>query len=149
MRRLALLLIALPLLGAVPLPPDAIRPGYWETTSKVLSPITQTKTEKRCITARDVERFMLGSPNHIYTCTYPIQVVANGRMLFRGDCISRGGRKAKFTGEGDYSPTSLHVTGEVKSTLGPLPFTAKVSTDARRLGDVCPPAAAGNSPKPR
>jgi hypothetical protein len=141
MRRLILFLAALPLLGAAPLPPDAIRPGWWETTSKVLSPITQTKTENRCLTARDVERFMMGSPNHIYHCTYPTQVVANGRLLFRGDCVSNGGRKAKFSGAGTYSPTSLHMTGEVRSTLGPLPFTARVSTDARRLGDVCPPAA--------
>ncbi len=136
----------LPLMAAASLPPDSIRPGYWETTSHVLSPITSTKVEKRCITARDVSRFMMGNPNHIYTCAYPVQQVAGGHLKFAGDCVSHGGRKVKIAGEGSYSPTTLHVTGEIRTRLGPLPLTARASTDARRLGDVCPPGAPGSTP---
>ena len=142
-----LALLALPLLGAVALPPDSIRPGYWEVTSHVTAPVTQTKVENRCITAHDVERFMMGSPNHIYTCTYPLERVSGGRLKFQGDCVSRHGRKLKISGEGTYSPTSLHLQGQVTGNLGPLPITGEASTDARRLADVCPPGAAG-SPQP-
>lgn len=127
-------------LGAA-LPPDAVRPGYWETTSTVSAPVVSTKTEQRCVTAKDVARFMMGPSNHIYSCVYPQQQASGGRLTFKGHCTSRKGREADISGQGDYTPTTLHMDAQVETTLGPLPITLTASEDARRIGDVCPPAA--------
>ena len=124
-------------LGAA-LPPDAVRPGYWETTNTVSLPVATTKTERRCVTAGDVAKFMMGPSNHIYSCVYPEQRARSGRLSFQGHCTSRKGREADISGHGTYSPTTLHVEAEVKTSLGPLPITATASTDARRIGDACP-----------
>ena len=126
-------------LGAA-LPPDAVRPGYWETTNTVSLPVATTKTERRCVTAGDVAKFMMGPSNHIYSCTYPQQSARAGRLAFKGHCASRKGREAEISGEGTYSPTTLHVEAQVQTTLGPLPITATASTNAHRIGDVCPPS---------
>jgi hypothetical protein len=139
---LPLLFALMPLMGAA-LPPDAVRPGYWETTNKVLSPLPSSKTENRCVSAKEVARFMLGPSNHIYTCTYPSQTAAGGRISFSGHCESRKGRQVEISGQGDYSPTTLHLIVSFKTSMGILPVSGKASTDARRIGDVCPPAAVG------
>ena len=124
------------------LPPDAVRPGYWETTSTVSAPIQSTKTGRRCVTAKDVAKFMMGPSNHIYSCVYPQQRAAGGRLSFKGHCTSNKGREADISGQGAYSPTTLHMDAQVETTLGPLPITLTASEDARRIGDVCPPPEA-------
>lgn len=140
---LPLLIGLMPLMMGAALPPDAVRPGYWETTNKVLSPISSTKTENRCVSAKEVARFMMGPSNHIYTCVYPSQSAAGGRIAFTGHCESRKGRKVEISGKGDYTPTTLHLVVNFTTALGPLQISGKASTDARRIGDVCPPGAVG------
>jgi hypothetical protein len=34
--------------------PNAIAPGYWETTNQVVSPIRSSKVERRCIKPEEV-----------------------------------------------------------------------------------------------
>ncbi len=133
------------LLGAG-LPPDAVKPGYWETTSTLDVPVASSKTERRCITAQDVAKFMLGPSNHIYSCTYPAQSARGGHLVFKGHCTSRNGREADIAGHGTYSPTTLHVEARVQTTLASLPITATATTDAHRIGDVCPSPTAAPAP---
>lgn len=139
MRFLPALLIALtvatPAVAAAP----AIQPGYWESTNRLLSPIKQTKTEKRCITPADVEKFMSGPSNRHYACTYPTKVFAGGKIRLKGSCVSKKGRKVLVQGAGSYTPTSFDLTAEIATEFLGLDIAGKASTEARRIADVCPP----------
>src|SRR5690349_5778094 len=79
-----------------------IAPGYWETTSQVISPFPTKKTEKRCIREEDVEKFMGGAPNRHYTCTYPTREVAGGKIRLIGSCKTKNSAPVPVTGEGVY-----------------------------------------------
>ena len=145
MRALPVLLAAL----AVAAPASAVAattilPGYWESTNRLLSPIKQTKTEKRCITPADVDKFLAGPSNRHYACTYPTKVFAGGKITLKGTCVSKKGRKVAVQGSGAYTPTSFNLTAEIATEFLGLDIAGKASTEARRLGDTCPPP----EPKP-
>lgn len=144
MRALPFVLIALcaatPAVAAAPL----IQPGYWESTNRLLSPIRQTKTEKRCITPADVEKFMSGPSNRHYACTYPTKVFSGGKITLKGTCVSKKGRKVAVRGTGAYTPTSFDLTAEVATEFLGLDIAGRASTEARRIADTCPPP----EPKP-
>ena len=139
MKALPLVLIALgaatPAVAAAPL----IQPGYWESTNRLLSPIKQTKTEKRCITPADVEKFMGGPSNRHYACTYPTKVFSGGKITLKGTCVSKKGHKVAVRGTGSYTPTSFDLTADVAAEFLGLDIAGKASTEARRIADVCPP----------
>jgi len=116
-----------------------IEPGYWESTNRLLSPIRQSKTEKRCITPADVEKFLSGPSNRHYACTYPTRVFRDGRIRLKGTCVSKKGRKVAVEGEGSYTPTSFTLTAEIATEFLGLDVAGKASTEARRIGDTCPP----------
>lgn len=145
-RRLDPLLAALLALGATPALAAAplIQPGYWESTNRLLSPIKQTKTEKRCITPADVDKFMSGPSNRHYKCTYPTRVFADGRIVLKGTCVSKKGRKVAVQGQGAYTPTSFNLTAEIATEFLGLDIAGRASTEARRIADACPPP----EPKP-
>jgi hypothetical protein len=71
----------------------AVLPGYRESTTKLLSPIRTTSTEKRCITPADVDKFMAGPSNRHYACTYPTKTIAGGVITLKGTCVSKKGQK--------------------------------------------------------
>lgn len=123
-----------------------IQPGYWESTNRLLSPIRQTKVEKRCITPAEVDKFMAGPSNRHYKCTYPHKIIENGRISLKGTCVSKKGRKVAVQGSGAYSPTSFNLTADIATEFLGLDIAGRASTEARRIGDVCPapetPAAA-------
>lgn len=121
-----------------------IQPGYWESTNKLLSPIRQSSTERRCITPADVEKFMGGPSNRHYVCTYPTKVFSGGRITLKGTCVSKKGRKVAVQGAGTYTPTSFDLTAEIATEFLGLDIAGKASTAARRIGDTCPPP----EPKP-
>ena len=143
MTRLAPLCLSLALLA--PVAPAAataappIQPGYWESTNKVLSPIRSTKVERRCITPKDVDKFMDGPSNRHYACTYPPKVIQDGKTFLKGTCVSKKGRKVAIQGSGVYTPTSFNLTAEVALEFLGLDVAGKASTEARRIGDDCPP----------
>ena len=128
--------LALPAAAATP-----IQPGYWESTNRLLSPIRQSKTERRCLTAADVDKFMSGPSNRHYKCTYPTNVIAGGKITLRGTCVSKKGRKVAVQGSGAYTPTSFNLTAEIATEFLGLDVVGKASTEARRIGDDCPPPA--------
>lgn len=126
--------LASPVAAAAP----AIRPGYWESTNRLLSPIRQTSTEQRCITAADVDKFMAGPSNRHYACTYPTRRITDGRIRLKGTCVSKKGHRMAVEGSGVYTPTSFSLTAEIATQFLGLDILGKASTDARRLGDTCP-----------
>jgi hypothetical protein len=129
--------VAAPAAPAMAAPP--IQPGYWESTNRLLSPIKQSKTERRCITPADVDKFMAGPSNRHYACTYPTKVISGGQIRLKGTCVSKKGRKVAVTGAGAYTPTSFNLTAEVATEFLGLDIAGKASTEARRIADVCPP----------
>ena len=134
---LGAVLVATPVAAA-----DAIKPGYWESTSRMLSPI-QTKTvEKRCISAAEVAKFMMGPSNRHYACTYPTRVFENGKIVLKGACVSKKGRHVDVEGHGTFSQTAFKLNATVATEFAGIPLSGKVSTEARRLGDECPPPEA-------
>ena len=125
-------------LGGTARAQSAISPGYWETTSKVTSPFPTHKTERRCIKPADVAKFMEGQINHIYKCTYPKKLVANGRMELEGSCKTRDGDPVPITGTGTFTGESMHIEARIEPKIGGLTVPVHAQTDAHRLGDECP-----------
>jgi hypothetical protein len=122
---------------------SAISPGYWETTSKVTAPFPTHKTERRCIKPQDVAKFMEGQINHIYKCTYPKKLVANGKMELEGSCKTRDGDPVPITGTGSFTSDSMHIEARIAPRIGGLTVPVHAQTDAHRLGDDCPAESAG------
>lgn len=143
MKRPLLAALVLPafVLAALPAAASAappIQPGYWESTNRLLSPIRQTKVEKRCITPAEVDKFMAGPSNRHYKCTYPHKVIAGGKISLKGTCVSKKGRKVAVEGDGAYTPTSFNLTATIATEFLGLDISGRASTEARRIGDVCP-----------
>lgn len=136
----ALILAALPALAAsaAHAAPQAIQPGYWESTNKLLAPIRQTKVERRCITPAEVDKFMAGPSNRHYKCTYPHKVIADGKISLKGTCVSKKGRKVAVEGTGAYTQTSFNLTASIATEFLGLDISGRASTEARRIGDACP-----------
>jgi hypothetical protein len=122
---------------------ETIRPGYWESTDRVLSPIRSTKIDRRCIAQKDVDKFMSCYINHHYTCACPEQNYDNGQIRYRGVCTDAKGRKVDVVGHGSYTPTTLHLTAEFSFRLVGVPIVGQASTDAHRIADECPAKTAG------
>jgi len=116
---------------------DTIRPGHWEATYSVLG---IGKTEHWCIAEKDIAKVMHWPSNHIYTCTYPVNVSGDGAFRFEGECRSRKGRHALLTGEGTYTPSTMKMKLRIKGglKLAGIPITVSPVMRAHRLGDTCP-----------
>lgn len=123
---------------------ESIRPGYWETTSTVSSIVHETKTENRCITPKAISKFTGCYINHHYTCTCPEQSNADGRLVFRGDCIDSKGHHVSIDGDGSYTPTTLQMTVHGKFQYMGLNVPFDAHTDAHRIGETCPAGSPGS-----
>lgn len=143
-RRLLLLIAPLALAGPASAA-EGILPGYWETTNRLIYPIPQKKTEMRCITPAEVAKFMQGPSNRHYTCTYPTKSFANGKILLRGQCVSKKGRKVDVSGDGVYTPTTMKMTANIATEWAGLTIAGKASTEARRISESCPTTAVAAS----
>jgi hypothetical protein len=116
-----------------------VKPGYWETTSRVLSPMHSTDTEQRCVTQDQVRKFMSCYINHHYDCVCAEDVVGGGHVSFKGQCVERkNGSKVGVTGVGTYTDTTLSMSADATFKMLGLPVAAKATIDARRLSDTCP-----------
>ena len=150
MRFQALAAALIPALAAVGAPaaaqPNAIAPGYWETTNEVVSPMHSSKVERRCIRPQDVAKFMEGPSNHIYHCTYPTRVVGEGTIRLKGSCATRDGPPIPISGQGTFTRDSFHMEAQFAAQLGPLNIPVHAVTDARRIGPDCP--AENEAPPP-
>lgn len=135
-------LLALVAASSAAAQPKAISPGYWETTSGVVSPIHSSKVEKRCIRPADVAKFMNGPSNHIYSCTYPVRVISDGSIHLQGSCATKTGKPIPVTGDGAFTQDTFHFDGHFPAQLGPLEVPVHVVSDAHRLSPECPAEAA-------
>jgi hypothetical protein len=117
---------------------DTIRPGYWESTNKVMTPIESSKTVRRCITPEAVSKFMGCYINHHYSCICPTQSYADGHIMWHGDCVDAKNRHVLIDGEGSYTPTTLQMTAKGRFNMMGLSIPFSASTDSHRIGDVCP-----------
>jgi hypothetical protein len=142
MRFLSALLPALVLAAPAAAATPPIKPGYWETTSQIVSPIPTKKTEKRCIRAEDVDKFIGGAPNRHYTCTYPTREISGGRIKLAGSCKTKNSDPVPVTGEGTYTPDSLNLEARFRAKLGGLTVPVHARTRGTRIGDTCPAAEA-------
>jgi hypothetical protein len=118
--------------------PASIRPGYWETTSQIVSPFPTSKTEKRCIRPEDVEKVIAGSPNHNYTCTYPTKEIGAGKIKLAGSCKTKHDDPVPISTHGTYTADSLRMDAYVKAKIAGLTVPVHARTTARRIGDTCP-----------
>jgi len=122
-----------------------IEPGYWETTSQVLSPFPTTKVERRCIRPEDVDKVIAGSPNHNYTCTYPTKEIGGGKIRLAGSCKTKNSDPVPISSEGVYTADSLRMDAYVRAKVGALTIPVHARTSAKRLGDTCPTTDADGS----
>ena len=128
---------------------DAIAPGYWETTNQVVTPLRQTKVERRCIRPNDVAKFMEGPSNHIYRCTYPTRVIAAGTIRLKGSCTTKKGPPVPVSGEGTFTRDTFRMEARVAAQFGPLTVPMRAVTDAKRISPDCPPESAGAEAAPK
>ena len=115
-----------------------IAPGYWETTSRVISPIPTSKTERKCIKPEDIDKFIGGAPNRHYACTYPTREVANGKIRLAGSCKTKNSAPVPISGEGTYTRDTLRLEARVEAKLGGLTVPVRARTEGRRIADTCP-----------
>lgn len=144
MKKKLLLLLAFTAFAGPALAAEGILPGYWESTNRMLSPIRTSSVEKRCITPQEVAKFMMGPSNRHYTCTYPVKSFAGGKILLKGTCVSKKGRKVEVSGQGSFTPTTFQLTAVVATEFLGIPVSGKASTDARRISETCPDETGAN-----
>jgi len=138
MNRLIPILAGLAVAGSAAAAESPILPGYWESTDTVASPFHSTKTQRRCISPADVDRFLTGPINHHYTCVYPTRRVADGKLVMKGVCTDNKGRQVQVDASGSYTTTSFHVDATMGTRLLGMMLSGRATTDARRIGDACP-----------
>ena len=119
-----------------------IEPGYWETTSQIISPFPTSKTEKRCIRPEDVEKVIAGSPNHNYTCTYPTKQIGDGKIRLAGSCKTKHDPPVPITTQGAYTRDSLRLDATVRAKIAGLSVPVHARTTGKRIADTCPTADA-------
>ena len=139
-RKTALALLpACALLASPALAQDTtIQPGYWEVTNKVSAIVSQTKTERRCITPAEVSKFVMGPSNRHYKCDYPTRVFKDGKISLKGQCATKNGSKAALQATGTYSPTTFTMVADISTVYAGLPLSARATTTAKRISDTCP-----------
>lgn len=118
--------------------PTTILPGYWETTSQVISPFPTSKTERRCIRPQDVDKFIAGSPNHNYTCTYPTKQIGDGKIRLGGSCKTKNSGPVPITGEGVYTEETLRLDAHVRAKIGAVTIPVHARTSGKRISETCP-----------
>ena len=113
-----------------------INPGYWEVTTDWMGLVS--KTERYCVEARNISKFLAAPCNHIYRCDYPVQEIADGKARFDG--YIRGHNELYHVkGGGTYSPTSLDVKIYGSGHWHVVPIVgAHAAIDGRFLGAECP-----------
>jgi hypothetical protein len=142
LRNALLALIPASLLLAAPAAAQeqTILPGYWDVTNKVSAIISQTKTEKRCITPAEVSKFVMGPSNRHYKCDYPTRVFKDGKIRLKGNCATKNGSKAGIEATGTYSPTTFNMVAKISTTYAGVPLSGQATTTAKRISETCPAA---------
>ena len=125
-------------------------PGLWEYTSSLAG--MSGKTETKCLSKTEVERFLTDPSNRHYDCDYTTREVGGGKVRLQGVCTSRkhATQKIGVTLAGSYTPETISLKGTASArVIGNLELPVAASVSARRLGAACsappptsPPTAA-------
>jgi hypothetical protein len=67
----------------------------------------------------------------------------DGKITLKGQCANKKGGQVEIAATGSYSPTTFKMVADVDTIYAGIPLAGRFSTDARRIGDVCPPDAKG------
>jgi hypothetical protein len=113
-----------------------VNPGYWEAQTSFMG--LTSNTDRWCIQPKDISKFLAGPSNHIYHCTYPINTAANGQLHFNGSCVDKKGMEIKLRGDGQYTPTTLHMNATGSTEFLGLPISGDATADARFISADCP-----------
>ena len=114
-----------------------INPGYWEVVEHWLF---VDRKERYCLEPQNIVRFMAAPCNHIYHCSYPVEVFDADTYHFEG-VITGSGTRLSVKGGGRYTPTSLHVSARFDGHYKVLPVVLSGSLDGQFLGAECPAGA--------
>lgn len=115
-----------------------IEAGYWESTSKVTSPIPSSKTKRECVSGKKINSYLTGPTNPHYTCHYDTRHLENGHATMEGECVDNSGFHSKIKVEGQYTPTSFNLDGHLQVMLGGLTIPVNANIEAHRLSGECP-----------
>lgn len=122
---------------------QTIQPGYWDVTNKVQAVVAKTSHEQRCVKPAEVAKFVMGPSNHHYACAYSTRVFQDGKITLKGQCSNKKGGQVEIAATGSYSPTTFKMVADVDTIYAGIPLAGRFTTDARRIGDICPPDAKG------
>lgn len=113
-------------------------PGYWEVTNTTTVLISSKKTERRCLVASEINKFLTGPSNRHYACAYPSRSVGAGKIALKGSCTTKKGQVADVSAQGTYSPTTFKLNATLSTKIGGIPLSGVNTTVAKRLSDTCP-----------
>ena len=118
-------------------------PGLWEYTSSLAG--MSGKTETKCLSKAEVDRFLTDPGNRRYDCDYATRQVGGGKVRLKGVCTSRKHAEQKIgvSLTGTYTPETISLKGVASArVIGNLELPVAASVTARRLGAACAPPAA-------
>ena len=115
--------------------PTPILPGYWKYSAKTMLGLINFKSERRCIMAEEVERFIAFPGNRHYKCEYATKTVGDGRVNMQGACVDKKGRRAPIRASGTYTPESFKLNVNLTTTNG-IPLAGTMT--AQRISPDCP-----------
>ena len=122
-------------------------PGLWEYQSSLAG--MSGKTERKCLSKAEVEKFLTDPSNRHYDCDYGTHTVGGGRVRLKGVCTSRKHAEQKIgvSLAGTYTPETIAMHGTALArVLGGLELPVAASVTAHRVEATCaaplPPAAA-------
>ena len=122
-------------------------PGLWEYTSSLAG--MSGKTEQKCLSKAEVDRFLTEPSNRHYDCDYSTRSVGGGRVRLRGVCTSRKHPEQKIgvSLRGAYTPETVTLKGVANARVfGGLELPVGASVTARRLSAACTAAPAPTPP---
>ena len=117
-------------------PAYPIKPGYWEATTTFLGLVSNT--DRLCIQPKDISKFLSGPNNHIYHCTYPENVTANGQLRFKGTCNDKHGYAGHLEGDGQYTTTTVHMNASGAFKYQGIMLPGSAAVDGHFVSSDCP-----------
>lgn len=121
-------------------------PGLWEYSSSLAG--MSGKTERKCLSKAEVDRFLTDPSNRRYDCDYTTRTVGAGRVRLQGVCTSRKHAEEKIgvSLAGTYTPETIALKGTALARIfGGLEVPVGASVVAHRVSGDCPAAPAPSS----
>ena len=124
-------------------------PGLWEYQSSLAG--MSGKSEQKCLSKAEVERFLTDPSNRHYDCEYGVREVGGGKVRLEGVCTNRKHptQKIGVNLRGAYTAESINLSGKASAkVIGNLELPVAASVTGRRLSASCPAPAVTGEPVP-